>query len=250
MTDLLSYDNKSVIHYKCQKIRLRKRRSILYKSFFNLPSAYFITYVIPQHILFPKSMCWGILADMKEPRRLSYGTAFMIAIIIAGSAFVYKNFMNLPVLLPREVPVLDAPGSTHAHASLLIMIGNRAVSFCDPKFMLKNPLMHFENDNCTVIHKHAKGVTLPTFLKTLGVELSSRCIVLPEEGKKCNDDTNTLRVLYNGAEVPIEDLSYHELENNDHILINFGLEEDAALRFKYNQVPMIPLDVNKGETRR
>ncbi|MDO8521286.1 MAG: hypothetical protein Q7S52_04175, partial [bacterium] len=145
----------------------------------------------------------------------------------------------------REVPVLGAPGSTHAHASLLIMIGSRAVSFCDPKFMLKNPLMHFENDNCTVIHKHATGVTLPTFLKTLGVELTSRCITIPDEKKQCNGEGKILRVVYNGKEVPVEDLSYHELENNDHILINFGPEEGAELKFKYNQVPTIPLEVNE-----
>lgn len=125
------------------------------------------------------------------------------------------------------------------------MIGDRVVSFCDPKYMLKNPLVHFENDNCAVIHKHATGVTLPTFLQTLGVEMTSRCITVPDLGKQCNGEGNVLRVVYNGEEVPIADLSYHELENNDHILINFGKEVGASLKFKYNQVPVIPLDVNE-----
>lgn len=182
---------------------------------------------------------------MNKPRGMSYGTAFFIALFIAGSAFVYKNFINMPALLPREVPLLGAPGSTHAHASMLIFLGSRVADFCDPKYMLKSPLAHFEDDNCTVIHKHATGVTLPTFLRTIGVLLSSSCIVLPEDGKHCIDGGNSLRVVYNGEEVPTEELSFHELKNNDHILINYGPEEGAMLKFKYNQVPPIPLDVNK-----
>ena len=174
-----------------------------------------------------------------------YGTALGIALVVAGSAFVYKNFIETPLAPLREAPTLGAPGSTHEHVSFLILIGSRGVDFCDPKYMLKNPLVHFENDNCTVIHKHATGVTLPTFLRTIGVELSSRCLMISGEEKHCNGSDNVLRVVYNGEEVPIEELSYHELRNNDHILINFSPEEGAALKFKYNQVPAIPPDINK-----
>ena len=174
--------------------------------------------------------------------------AWVIAVVIVGSAFLYKNFTDVLPPVLREVPALGEPGSTHIHASLLVMIGDRAISFCDPKYMLKNPLMHFENNDCTTIHKHATGVTLPTFLKTIGVELSNLCITIPKEEKRCTGGGNTLRVVVNGSEVPIEELSYRELKNNDHILINFGSEEAAALRFKYNQVPNIPLDVNEPVT--
>ena len=33
--------------------------------------------------------------------------------------------------------------------------------------------------------------------------------------------------------------------NNDHILINYGPETGTMLRFKYNQVPSIPVTVNE-----
>ena len=113
------------------------------------------------------------------------------------------------------------------------------------KYMLKSKSVHMEDGNCYVIHKHATGVTLPTFFHSIGVELSASCIETPAEGKFCNDGTKTLRAVINGKEMPISDLPYYELQNNDHILINYGPEEGLTLRFKYNQVPPIPVDVNE-----
>lgn len=173
------------------------------------------------------------------------GIALLLALFIAAGAFAFKFYIETPERPTRVMPVLGVPGSDHAHASMLIFIGTRSVNFCDPKFMLKHALVHFEDDNCTIIHKHATGVTLPTFLKTLGVALSGSCIVLSDGVKHCNEGANVLRVVYNAEEVPIGELVYHELRNNDHILINYGPEEGATLRFKYNQVPHIPDDINE-----
>ena len=111
--------------------------------------------------------------------------------------------------------------------------------------MLRSPAVHLEENNCVIVHKHATGVTLPTFLKTLGAELTSTCITLSGEPKRCTNSTKTLRVVINGEEVAMEELSYYELHNNDHILLNYGTESGTALRFKYNQVPSIPEDINK-----
>lgn len=178
-------------------------------------------------------------------KRKTYLLAFLISLTIAGSAFVYKFYFLRPPVIPREIPKLGVPGSTHAHASFLIMIEKKALDFCDPKFMLKSKTVHMENGNCYVIHKHATGVTLPTFLHTIGVELSSSCIETPNDGKYCNEGDKRLRAMINGSEVPISDLPYYELQNNDHILINYGVEEGNTLRFKYNQIPVIPLDINE-----
>ncbi len=125
------------------------------------------------------------------------------------------------------------------------MLGKDAVNFCQPKYMLKSRVVHFEDNECYVVHKHATGVTLPTFFKTLDVRMTPSCIETPDEGKFCNDGDNTLRAVVNGVEIPVTELSYYELRNNDHILINFGPEEGTDLLFKYNQIPNIPQDVNK-----
>lgn len=179
-------------------------------------------------------------------RSLIYPAAIALAIIIAGGAAVYKFGFETGPGVARIIPEVGKAGSTHAHASMLMFIGGNAVDFCEQRFMLKSQFVHFEDNNCRVIHKHATGVTLPIFFKTIGVELGETCLTLPfSTAQYCNDKNNHLRVVVNGAEVAISDLVYYELRNNDHILVNYGTEEGSMLRFKYNQVPAIPADINE-----
>ena len=182
---------------------------------------------------------------MNSGKKGLYVGAIIIALLFSGSAFVYKFFLLAPPVVKRPIPDIGVAGSTHVHASMLIMIGDRVVDFCDAKYMLRSPLVHFEDNNCYVIHKHATGITLVEFLKTIGVDITTTCITIPNEGKHCTDNTNTLRVVINGGEVPITELTYYELRNNDHILINYGPEVGDILKFKYNQVPTIPQHINE-----
>ena len=181
-----------------------------------------------------------------QKKFLIYPIAITLALLFTGTAAWYKFSFEERKKLDQIIPTLGKAGSTHAHASMLMFIGGNAVNFCEPRFMLKSQFVHFEDNNCRVIHKHATGVTLPIFFKTIGVELTDTCITLPFNGEKhCSDDTRKLRVVVNGAEVSVADLTYYELRNNDHILVNYGTEEGGMLRFKYNQVPAIPLDINE-----
>ncbi len=185
---------------------------------------------------------------MNDRRRvlLPYIVASLVALFFAGSAALYKFVFEEPPRAPHVLPILGKAGSTHAHASLLIFIGEKAINFCEPRFMLRSPFVHFEDNNCQVVHKHATGVTLPVFFKTIGVELTSACIALPFNNEHhCNNGKDHLRVMINTKEVPIDELTYYELQNNDHILVNFGPEEGAFLRFKYNEVPVIPTNINE-----
>lgn len=179
-----------------------------------------------------------------EQKRL-YVIAIVLALLFSGSAFVYKFFLFSPPSIKRVIPAVGVAGSTHAHMSMFIMIKDRVVNFCDTKYMEKSPLVHFEDNNCYVIHKHATGITLVEFLKTIGVELTTKCVTIPDEEKHCSDEINTLRVVINGGEVPLSELSYYELRNNDHILLNYGPEVGGMLLFKYNQVPVVPVDINE-----
>ena len=177
--------------------------------------------------------------------RKQYMVAGLVALVLAGSALVYKYAFALPHTIARTIPSVGKVGSAHAHASLLVMNKDKVVSFCNPQFMLRSQYVHFENNNCTVVHRHASGVTIPTFLKTLGVELSSMCLSIPNDGKYCDNSKEHLSAVVNGKVVAISDLPYYEFKNNDHILINYGPEEGTMLKFKFNQVPPIPMDVNE-----
>ncbi len=184
---------------------------------------------------------------MNKDLRKTYAIAFACALMVAGGAFVYKFFLEKPSVVPRVAPSIGAPGSTHLHATFLIFIGNDVADYCSAKYMLRDQHVHMENNDCQVIHKHATGVTFQTFLASVGTQLTSECITFPWNERHCNGGGRTLRTMVNGLEVPINELSFYEIQNNDHILINYGTEEGNELKFKYNQVPMVPPDVNKGE---
>lgn len=185
---------------------------------------------------------------MTPESKKSYAIAIVLALVIAGSAAAYKYTAKDEITVSKDIPPVGKVGSDHAHASLLIMIGDRILNFCSPEYMLKSQYVHFEDDNCTVVHRHATGITIPTFLKTIGVIVNKDCLTVPADQKTyCDSGKNRLRAVVNGIEMPVESLPYYVFRNNDHILLNYGAEEGDMLRFKYNQVPQIPLEVNEPE---
>ena len=117
-----------------------------------------------------------------DPRK-PYIIAIAVALFFAGSAAVYKYGFEHKTKLPSALPIIDKVGSDHAHASLLIMVGDRILNFCSPDYMLKSQYVHFEDNNCSVVHRHARGVTIPTFLKTIGVGLTPDCLTTPADQK-------------------------------------------------------------------
>lgn len=196
------------------------------------------------HLHLDEEICYTV--SMTKEERKPYIIAICVALLIAGAAAVYKFAIEDNAVLPTELPQVGKVGSDHAHASLLIMVGDRILNFCTPDYMLKSQYVHFEDNNCSVVHRHARGVTIPTFLKTIGVGLTEECLTVPGDQKTyCNNGTEKLRAIVNGSEVAISMLPYYVFRNNDHILIDYGSETAAMLRFKYNQVPQIPLDVNE-----
>ena len=180
----------------------------------------------------------------KNPK-IPYIVAMLIAISIAGVALLYKIYVIEAPTLTRVIPTVGTVGSAHAHASLLVIVKENILNFCAPQYMLRSQYVHFENNDCTTVHRHATGITIPTFFKTIGIELSSTCLIVSPSERYCTDKTNQLRVVVNGTEVPIADLQYYEFRNNDHILVDYGTDEGVMLKFKYNQVPAIPIDVNE-----
>ncbi len=176
---------------------------------------------------------------------MSYIIAIILAIAIAGGAVIYKYVIDTAPLTPTELPVIGKVGSDHAHASLLIMVDDRILNFCSPEYMLKSQYVHFEDNNCAVVHRHAKGVTIPTFLKTIGVGITSDCLSVPNDKTYCDNGASRLHAVVNGKEMSMALLPYYVFRNNDHVLISYGKETGDMLLFKYNQVPQIPLEVNE-----
>ena len=142
---------------------------------------------------------------------------------------------------PNAIPVPGAPGAQHWHASLIVHVNGRVFDFRDDKYMLQSKLVHFEDDDPFVVHKHTTGVTIPYFLSTLKVFLDASCIEFQNidiAEKYCTNATNTLRFLVNGVEVP--DPVRYDIKHNDRYLVYYGPLSGVQLKFLANQVPPVP----------
>lgn len=167
------------------------------------------------------------------------------ALLLVAVAIIYRLFfMGAGSLFSEKtIPLVGKEGSAHAHASMLIMVEGKKENFCMPKYMLQSGLVHFEDNNCVVVHRHATGVTFPFFFTTIGVKVTDGCIQVPS-GRYCNQGNKKVSAVLNRKVIPVSDLAYLEIGNNDHLLINYGDESGSQLLFTYNQVPAVPKDIN------
>lgn len=141
----------------------------------------------------------------------------------------------------EATPTPGEPGSDHAHANLFVTINNNLVEMAEDKYMLKNEVVHFENSNGLTIHKHAKGITVPYFLSTLGFKMTQTCLSLDTGEQFCNDGGKKLSMVVNG--VFITDFNAYEIAQGDQVLVNYGNEGKTGLLIKFNNIPPVPKEL-------
>ena len=134
------------------------------------------------------------------------------------------KYLFLSLFLVACSFVLGPVGSTHEHADFAVYINNERINFALPGYMLKSDYVHLENMGGDKIHKHATGVTLGYFFKTIGVEISSECITI-EKKEFCNSNEKSLRFYING--IKDDSALEHEIRDGDVYIISYGTAEEA-----------------------
>ncbi len=159
-------------------------------------------------------------------------------ILIAGAAYITRPVKNTrPPDASGETGSIGQPGSAHVHATFTVFINDEPLEFQEPEYMLKAPEVHLEDDDGTVIHSHATGITLPYFFQTLGYRLEENCFVTDGNLRYCSGDEKKLTLILNGLEYPGLN---HVLAPGDRILINYGDDDATSLKIKFNSVPDLP----------
>ena len=117
----------------------------------------------------------------------------VIASIIVSSGFFSYYFMNqneIDSKIIQNTIRLDPErslikqygvgeyGSDHAHAAIAVFIDGEQLNFDLQQFQLSSRFIHFENHNPYLIHKHATGVPLEMLFISLGMKITSDCIIL------------------------------------------------------------------------
>lgn len=110
---------------------------------------------------------------------------------------------------------IGQPGSAHEHAVFAVAINGRRIDFSRDAFQLRDRRVHFEENNGTIIHKHATGVTIGYTLSTLNMSISDDCLVAGTN-HFCEDGGN-LSVFVDGS--LIDDAPDHVIQAGEAIEI-------------------------------
>lgn len=131
-------------------------------------------------------------------------------------------------------------GAYHVHADFLLVVDGDVIDLSLPKFMstAESKLSddaHLHDDDGTVVHMHAKDVSLATFLKSFKfledrpMLLTDTCIELPEAAKICNDEENEV-VLYVNDNVYEGNLTEYVPEDLDRVLLYAGVKDEKVIK--------------------
>ena len=141
----------------------------------------------------------------------------LLIILLLGYYFITKSKIG---------PV----GSTHEHADFKVYINGGALNFAHPEYMVRAKEVHIEDMIGTVIHKHATGITLGYFFKSLGFKFNEKCFILDDEREYCNkENENKILKFYVNGERNYEYDKY-EIKDDEKYLISYGNEDDGEIQ--------------------
>ena len=119
-------------------------------------------------------------------------------------------------------------GSTHQHAVFKVFIEEKQINFSENKYMVRSQYVHIEGGDGETIHKHATGVTIGYFLKTLNFDFDKNCIKTDSGENLCNDNGNTLKFYING--IKSREYDGHEIKDGEKYLITYGNESEEEIQ--------------------
>lgn len=149
------------------------------------------------------------------------GVAAIIIILAAFALFTWRSDSGPGVI-----------GEVHEHADFKVYLNDGQYDFSAEKYHSREnrPLsnfIHLHDLKGNIIHKHATGIKLGFFFRTLGMKLNSTCFVLDDGTEYCNDGSKTLKMYVNGARV--QNPAEYELWDSDRILITYGSETEEEI---------------------
>lgn len=124
-----------------------------------------------------------------------------------------------PIIESVNLPEFGDLGSEHENAQIFVVISGYTVDFSGLQYQLTSEYIHFENNEGSVIHRHATGVTLGFFFETMGIQLSKNCFSF-DEGSYCTNSEHTLEFYVNA--VKLDKLDSYVVQQGDRIVISYG----------------------------
>lgn len=157
---------------------------------------------------------------MQISENMKYVFATVGVLLFGASALAYFNYDTLYAMF---TPPVSKEVHVHSDFSFYILgehIDLTAEQYQSSAERINHPTMHFHDGVDTMIHRHAAGITLGEFMRSLGLTLTSDCITLNTGTTYCTDATNTLTLFVNGTKVDAP--ASYVTQEEDQILLYYG----------------------------
>jgi hypothetical protein len=134
--------------------------------------------------------------------------------IMAFSVFYYSENLEKPS------HKFGALGSEHVHAAFAVKINGVKLNFSQEKYQVRSKYIHVENNDGNTLHRHATGVPVGEFFKSIGMNVTDSCFTLENGTNYCSNGNSNLEFYINGNKT--DSIANYVIKDDDRILIVYG----------------------------
>ena len=147
-----------------------------------------------------------------------------VAALIAVTAYALSVYSSH--LTPNN-PAYGVLGSAHVHAAFAVKLNGTKLDFSDNKYQVKSRFMHVENGDGDTLHRHATGVPIAEFFRSIKMNVTDSCFTNDNGTKFCSNGKENLEFYVNGNKT--KSIADYVFNDDDRILIVYG---DSPIQVK------------------
>jgi len=159
----------------------------------------------------------------KRNKRLMLIIPAVVA-LIAVTAYALSVYSSH--ITPNN-PAYGILGSAHVHAAFAVKLNGTKLDFSDNKYQVKSRFMHVENGDGNTLHRHATGVPIAEFFKSIKMNVTDSCFTNDNGTKYCSNGKENLEFFVNGNRT--KSIADYVFNDDDRILIVYG---DSPIQVK------------------
>lgn len=147
-----------------------------------------------------------------------------LAALIAVTAYALSVYSSH--ITPNN-PAYGVLGSAHVHAAFAVKLNGTKLDFSDKKYQVKSRFMHVENGDGDTLHRHATGVPIAEFFRSIKMNVTDSCFTNDNGTKYCSNGKENLEFYVNGNKT--KSIADYVFNDDDRILIVYG---DSPIQVK------------------
>jgi hypothetical protein len=160
-----------------------------------------------------------------------------VAALIAVTAYALSVYSSH--ITPNN-PAYGVLGSAHVHAAFAVKLNGTKLDFSDNKYQVKSRFMHVENGDGNTLHRHATGVPVAEFFKSIKMNVTDSCFTNDNGTKYCSNGKENLEFYVNGNKT--KSIADYVFNDDDRILIEYG---DSPIQVKQDLDQLLQSPIKK-----